>query len=135
MSASQRLQVLSLYRQALRLSRCWKALSGTQEETTQERAYIREEARNLFRKNQHETSEAKIKDLLREGETRIGLAQHYGTPYPRLMNMPPNVLPFKGSPKFKRDRRVMQQATPVYLRSAYTHEKPRSPAREEDTTS
>ncbi|RUS75522.1 hypothetical protein EGW08_016712 [Elysia chlorotica] len=129
MSASQRFQVLSLYRQVLRLSKTWTAASRIPEETNQERAYIQDEGRKLFRKHKHEKSEAKINECLREAETRLGLAQHYGTPYPRLMNMPPNVLPFKGSPKYKRDKRVMQQATPIYLQS---YSKDTSPASHED---
>ncbi|GFR93760.1 LYR motif containing protein 1 [Elysia marginata] len=122
MSAPQRLQVLSLYRKALRLSKTWVAASAKPDETHQERTYIQEEARKLFREHKHETSESRIKEYIREGETRLGLAQHYGTPYPRLMNMPPNVLPFKGSPKYKRDKRVMRQATPVYLQSTYNND-------------
>ncbi|GFO31379.1 lyr motif containing protein 1 [Plakobranchus ocellatus] len=113
----QRAQVLSLYRQILRLSRTWNAASGSASETKKERTYIRDEAKKLFREHKNETSEEKIKEFIREGETRLGLAQHYGTPYPRLMNIPQNVLPFKGSPKFKKDKRVMQQATPIYLKS------------------
>ncbi|KAK3781500.1 hypothetical protein RRG08_054840 [Elysia crispata] len=127
MATSQRVQVLSLYRQVLRLSRSWIAVSKISDETNQERAYIRDEARKLFREHKYEKSEARINECLREAETRLGLAQHYGTPYPRLMNMPPNVLPFKGSPKYKRDKRVMKQATPIYLQSYSKDTSPSSP--------
>lgn len=44
-----RREVLKKYREALSLSRSWRAADGA--ETASERAYIREEARKLFRKN------------------------------------------------------------------------------------
>ena len=49
--ASSRSKVLRVYRQALKLARSWEAIEADQ--TAAERAYIREEASRLFRKNQH----------------------------------------------------------------------------------
>ncbi len=42
-------EVLSVYRQILRLSRSWQA--SVESETVPERGYIQEEARRLFRRN------------------------------------------------------------------------------------
>ncbi|CAI2731601.1 unnamed protein product [Schistosoma spindalis] len=53
---------------------------------------MKEEARNLFRQNAHITDEIEIENHIREAEARIELTLHYGTPYPRLTNLPPNTL-------------------------------------------
>ncbi len=42
-------EVLSVYRQILRLSRSWQA--SVESETVPERGYIQEEARRLFKRN------------------------------------------------------------------------------------
>lgn len=44
-------EVLTLYRRIQRLSRTWKAAIPA--ETNEERVYIRNEARQLFRQNKH----------------------------------------------------------------------------------
>jgi hypothetical protein len=44
-------EVLRVYREVLKLARSWEAAEADQ--TATERAYIREEAMRLFRKNQH----------------------------------------------------------------------------------
>ena len=52
MSASvYRSQVLSLYRQILRLARSWTSVSGQSDKTQEEKNYISEEAKRLFRNN------------------------------------------------------------------------------------
>ncbi|BFZ17631.1 hypothetical protein BsWGS_20670 [Bradybaena similaris] len=117
MTGIYRYQVLSLYKQILRLAKSWTAASGRLHETEEERTYIQHEAQILFRKNMHETSEERIKEHIREAETRIGLANHYGNPYPRMMNFPQNVLPPKGHAKLKKDKEILDQATPIYLKS------------------
>lgn len=46
-----RREVLQVYRQIFQLARSWRAVEES--ETTVERAYIRDEARRLFRKNKN----------------------------------------------------------------------------------
>jgi len=48
---SLRQEVLALYRRIHRLSRTWKATNAA--ETNDEKAYIKDEARSLFRQNKH----------------------------------------------------------------------------------
>ncbi|KAA0192965.1 LYR motif-containing protein 1, partial [Fasciolopsis buskii] len=87
-----RSHVLSLYRRILRLARFWKSSTGSLEDTIAEAAYIRHEAGTLFRLNAGITDEELIKAHIREAESRIELAEHYGTPYPRLANLPPSTM-------------------------------------------
>jgi hypothetical protein len=47
-----RLRVLQLYKRIIKLSRTWQA-SDHPGKTPEEQIYIRNEARELFRKNQH----------------------------------------------------------------------------------
>lgn len=82
-----RLDVLVLYKQILRLSKNWVAINST--DTEKERAYIREEARNLFRLHATESNPGKIKELLQEGQKRVEIARHYGIPYERPHYLPP----------------------------------------------
>ncbi|XP_018645715.1 hypothetical protein Smp_113740 [Schistosoma mansoni] len=53
---------------------------------------MKKEARTLFRQNAHITDEIEIENHIKEAEARIELTLHYGTPYPRLSNLPPNTL-------------------------------------------
>ncbi|KAK4467969.1 hypothetical protein MN116_000239 [Schistosoma mekongi] len=53
---------------------------------------MKDEARYLFRQNAHITDQKEIENHIKEAETRIDLTLHYGTPYPRLINLPPNTL-------------------------------------------
>ncbi|XP_005092989.1 LYR motif-containing protein 1 [Aplysia californica] len=116
--AVHRSQVLSLYRRIMRMAMSWTSASGLSEETQQEQKYIYSEAGRLFRKNKQESDEGKIREYIKEAETRIGLAEHYGTPYPRMMNIPQNVLAPHGVSKLKKaQRRAIKQATPIYLKS------------------
>ncbi|KAI8479175.1 PREDICTED: LYR motif-containing protein 1-like [Branchiostoma belcheri] len=117
MMASLRTEVLSIYRTILRTARTWKSLSGNQQETQEEAKYIREEARALFKKNKHLTDKEEIRLCIREAETRLELAHHYGIPYPRPVNLPPMGL---GGPQRKGKKvqeRLRHQAKPVYLHS------------------
>jgi hypothetical protein len=75
-------RALSLYRQIIRQSKIWP---GSQED----RSYILNEARDLFHKNRDITDAATIDAKLFEAESRIGLATHYGIPYPRPYMVPP----------------------------------------------
>lgn len=53
MTTATRQEVLGLYRRIFRLARRWQAASGQVEDTAQEKQYIVEEARTLFRKNRN----------------------------------------------------------------------------------
>ena len=44
-------EVLAVYRRILRVARSWKASSGFLKDTLEERSYIENECRELFRKN------------------------------------------------------------------------------------
>ena len=44
-------EILSVYRRILRVARSWKASSGRAEDTLEERKYIANECRELFRQN------------------------------------------------------------------------------------
>nr|CAD2128048.1 unnamed protein product [Meloidogyne enterolobii] len=81
-------QVLSLYSRIIRLSKSWTAKEP--KNTCIEREYILSEARNEFRKNIFETDQLKIKQLLDEGNKRVGIALHYGIPYDRPEYLPPS---------------------------------------------
>lgn len=47
-----RIRVLELYKRIIKLSQTWQAIDHPAK-TEEERLYIRNEARELFRKNQH----------------------------------------------------------------------------------
>ncbi|VDM48167.1 unnamed protein product, partial [Toxocara canis] len=85
---SETKKAISLYRQILRIAKTWRALNP--EESELERRAIREEAREQFRANANESDPEKISALIREAESRIVQAQHYGIPYKRPEYLPPN---------------------------------------------
>ena len=71
-----RTQVLTLYRTILRSSRRdWSE--------PKHRAYIRQEARDLFRRYRSLTDQKTIQSKVQEGYDRMELATHYGSPYAR----------------------------------------------------
>ncbi|KAI0218225.1 LYR motif-containing protein 1 [Lamellibrachia satsuma] len=107
-------EVLTLYRRIQRLSRTWKAAIPA--ETNEERVYIRNEARQLFRQNKHLNDENEIRQCMREGQARIELALHYNIPYPRAVHIPQNVLP-PGKRKLKDQVKYIQQSKPIYIKS------------------
>ncbi|KAL8593202.1 hypothetical protein ACOMHN_009857 [Nucella lapillus] len=114
---AHREKVLSLYRQLFRLARHWQSSSSEATDMQEERTYIREEARRLFRKNKQVTNKEEIEEHIRECETRIELAHHYGIPYPRLVNIPQSTLA-PTSRRLKKDqKRSIEQSRPVYLKS------------------
>ncbi|CAH8862877.1 unnamed protein product [Trichobilharzia szidati] len=124
-----RSRVLSLYRQIFRLARVWNAQSGVKEDSIRESEYMKEEARTLFRQNAHLTDEEEIENHIKEAELRIELTLHYGTPYPRLINVPSNTLAAhiakssSSSDKAqmsRRTERALRSSIPSYLKS-YTH--------------
>jgi hypothetical protein len=113
-----RRQVLKVYTDILRTARKWQASSGIELQTIEERNYIKEEARRLFRKNKALTEVEDIRECLREANARLELAVHYGNPYPRPVNAAPFHVPSVKSSK--RQRIVANQSKPVYIRSQDT---------------
>ncbi|TNN18492.1 Cytohesin-1 [Schistosoma japonicum] len=91
-SLKTRSRVLSLYRRIFRIAETWKAQSGLNDDSFRESTYMKDEARTLFRQNAHITDQKEIENHIKEAETRIDLTLHYGTPYPRLINLPANTL-------------------------------------------
>jgi len=79
MSASSRSQVLSLYRRILHLGNTWVAKDPSS--TTNERSYIRNEAKSLFHLNRDVSEVKVIQELIREAEARveIGKNSYYST--------------------------------------------------------
>lgn len=73
MAEGLRRQVLSLYRQIVRVGRRWKASDPTH--TKEEQAFILEEARQLFRANKHLQDPSEIKERLTEGESRLEIGK------------------------------------------------------------
>ncbi|KAK2180506.1 hypothetical protein NP493_440g03035 [Ridgeia piscesae] len=111
---SLRQEVLALYRRIHRLSRTWKATNAA--ETNDEKAYIKDEARSLFRQNKHLKDDSEIHQCVKEGEARVELALHYNIPYPRGVHIPQNVLPL-GKRKLKDQMKFIQQSKPIYIKS------------------
>ncbi|GAB6027235.1 LYR motif containing protein 1 [Chamberlinius hualienensis] len=84
-----RKEVLSLFKSILKVARSWEAKSGNLADAVQERDYIKNEAKVLFRKNKLVDNEEEIKRLLNEAAARLTIALHYHNPYPRPANVPP----------------------------------------------
>ncbi len=112
-----RQQVLGLYRSLLRTAKTWEAASGSVNDTKDEQRYIRDETCTLFKKNKQVTDPELIKIHIQEAETRLAMAFHYKSPYPRPVNIPPMGLPMSVSRGKKAQDRLRQQAKPVYLQS------------------
>ena len=81
-----RTEVIRLYSRILRVGRKWQAQDPN--ETKVERQYIQEEAKALFRKNKNLKNVTDIRQSLVEAEARLTMAEHYGNPYPRPVNLP-----------------------------------------------
>lgn len=110
-----RQDVLSLYRRIFRISRQWEAVMPTN--TEKERQYIQEEARKLFHRNKTITNPEEIRLHIHEANSRIDMALHYKSPYPRLMHMPPTAVPKTSKRQRKAQERIRKQAKPVYMLS------------------
>ncbi|KAH9277706.1 LYR motif-containing protein 1 [Echinococcus granulosus] len=113
-SSQQRARVLDLYRRIMRLSKTWISATHEASQTTKESAYIRQEARSLFRKNVHLSDPQEIEAHILEGVSRVELAEHYKNPYPRLSNLPQYSM---ANRSMKRTQRVIDNSMPAYLRS------------------
>ncbi|XP_016314226.1 LYR motif containing protein 1 isoform X1 [Sinocyclocheilus anshuiensis] len=112
-----RSDVLSLYRRVLRIARSWTAQSALPHDTDNERKYIAQEARTLFRQNQQITDPESIKRCTEECEARIEIGLHYRNPYPRPTYLPPMGLATQKGRKLRAQQRLRKQAKPVYLLS------------------
>ncbi|XP_033631254.1 LYR motif-containing protein 1-like [Asterias rubens] len=112
-----RRQVLGLYRSLLRTAKTWEAASGLVNDTKDEQLYIHNETCTLFNKNKQVTDPELIKVYIQEAETRLAMALHYRSPYPRPVNIPPMGLPKSVSKGKKAQDRLRKQAKPVYLQS------------------
>lgn len=66
---------MQVYRQIFQLARSWRAVEES--ETTVERAYIRDEARRLFRKNKNLTDAEEVKVCLEEAKARVELGERH----------------------------------------------------------
>lgn len=73
MAEGLRRQVVSLYRQIIRIGHRWEAKDPAN--TQEERTYILEEARQLFKANQHLQDPKQISERLAEGESRLEIGK------------------------------------------------------------
>ncbi|XP_061765169.1 LYR motif containing protein 1 [Nerophis ophidion] len=117
MTASTQRTVLSLYMRVFRIARTWQAHSGVTSDTLSERKYILQEARTLFRQNQHVMDQETIKRCIEECEARIEIGLHYKIPYPRATYLPPMGLATLKGRKLRTQQRLRKQAKPIYLQS------------------
>ncbi|KAI1896261.1 hypothetical protein AGOR_G00092980 [Albula goreensis] len=117
MTAATRQEVLSLYRQVLRIARTWQAQSALSMDTEKQRIYIAEEAKTLFRQNKQVTDLESIKRCIEECQARIEIGLHYRNPYPRPTYLPPMGLATQKGRKLRTQERLRKQAKPIYLQS------------------
>lgn len=111
-----RTQVIKLYTRILRVGRKWQAQDPN--ETKVERGYILDEAKFLFRKNKTLDSESDIRQSLVEAEARLTMAEHYGNPYPRPVNLPKTSFSKREGKKVgKAIQKMNELSRPVYIRS------------------
>lgn len=111
-----RTEVLRLYSRILRVARKWQALDPN--ETKVERQYLQDEAKSLFRKNKNLKNASDIKQSLVEAEARLTMAEHYGNPYPRPVNLPKTSFTKREGKKVgKAIQRMNELSRPVYIRS------------------
>ncbi|XP_013386023.1 LYR motif containing protein 1 [Lingula anatina] len=116
---AHRKEVLSLYRRILQLARTWESVTADPKTTADEKQFIKDEAKQLFRKNKFISDEKEIKDCMKEAETRIEMALHYKIPYARMVNFPQHSVlpPGPGRKKGKLDKKLIQQSKPIYVKS------------------
>ncbi|NXF97571.1 LYRM1 protein, partial [Eubucco bourcierii] len=117
MRAVTRQEVLALYRRIFRIASSWQSASGQVAETAQEKEYIRNEARRLFRKNRNVTDPQLIKQCIEECEARIEIGLHYNIPYPRPIHLPPMGLAHKQGRTLRHQEKLRKVSKPIYLKS------------------
>ena len=111
-----RTEVLRLYTRILRVARKWQAQDTN--ETKVERQYLQDEAKSLFRKNKTLKNVSDIKQSLVEAEARLTMAEHYGNPYPRPVNLPKTSFTKREGKKVgKAIQKMNEMSRPVYIRS------------------
>jgi len=111
-----RTQVLRLYARIFRVARSWEAQDPN--ETKVEQNYIVDEAKSLFRQNRHIKSEDEVKLRIIEAEARLTMAEHYGNPYPRPVNLPKTSYSKREGKKVgKAIQKMNELSRPVYIRS------------------
>ena len=112
-----RSQVIRLYTKIFRVARAWQAQDPN--ETRVEQNYMMDEARELFRRNQNLTDTEQIKLHMIEAEARLTMAEHYGNPYPRPVNLPKTSFSKREGKKVgKAIQKMNELSRPVYLRSS-----------------
>jgi len=111
-----RTQVLRLYARIFRVARSWEAQDPN--ETKVEQNYIVDEAKSLFRQNRHIKSEEEVRLRMIEAEARLTMAEHYGNPYPRPVNLPKTSYSKREGKKVgKAIQKMNELSRPVYIRS------------------
>eukprot|EP00092_Neocalanus_flemingeri_P002098 GFUD01002238.1.p1 GENE.GFUD01002238.1~~GFUD01002238.1.p1 ORF type:complete len:127 (-),score=26.61 GFUD01002238.1:60-440(-) len=116
-SVPLRTEVIRLYSRILKVGRKWQAQDIN--ETKVERDYILEEAKLLFRKNKNLTELSEIRERLVEAEARVTMAEHYGNPYPRPVNLPKTSFTKREGKKVgKAIQKMNEMSRPVYIRSS-----------------
>lgn len=112
-----RTDVLRLYSRIFRVARGWRAQDRN--ETKVEQNYMKEEARMLFRRNKNLSDLGQIKLHIIEAEARLTMAEHYGNPYPRPVNLPKTSFSKREGKKVgKAIQKMNELSRPVYLRSS-----------------
>jgi len=116
MAMGTRREVLRLYKNIMRLGQSWEAADPI--ETRVEREYIADEARTLFRRNMHVKGDDMVRERMKEAETRLTMATHYGNPYPRPVNIPKFSFSKREGKKIgKAVQKMNDLSRPVYLKS------------------
>jgi len=111
-----RREVVRLYKSLVRLGQRWEAQEAR--ETRVQREYILEETRMLFRRNAGLEGGEVIRQRIQEAETRLTMAEHYGNPYPRPVNIPKYSFSKREGKKVgKAVQKWNDQSRPVYLKS------------------
>jgi len=111
-----RREVVRLYKSLVRLGQRWEAQEAR--ETKVQREYILEETRTLFRRNAGLEGREVIRQRIQEAETRLTMAEHYGNPYPRPVNIPKYSFSKREGKKVgKAVQKWNDQSRPVYLKS------------------
>jgi len=116
MAMGTRREVLRLYKNIMRLGQRWEAADPI--ETRVEREYIADEARTLFRRNMLVKGDDMVRERMKEAETRLTMATHYGNPYPRPVNIPKFSFSKREGKKIgKAVQKMNDLSRPVYLKS------------------
>jgi len=111
-----RREVVRLYKSLVRLGQRWEAQEAR--ETRVQREYILEETRTLFRRNAGLEGREVIRQRIQEAETRLTMAEHYGNPYPRPVNIPKYSFSKREGKKVgKAVQKWNDQSRPIYLKS------------------